>query len=164
MGASAAGGGRRRCCIASTLLVVERAPSHAVPASPVGEATASSALFTPPFEMPTYEYACPACGIVEAFQSIKEDALTKCPMCKKRKVTRMVSGGGAVIFKGSGFWETDYNRSQEYTKKSKEDAPKAAEPPAQAQPKPQTQAAAKPAPAPASTPSTEPPSAPPAKT
>ena len=71
--------------------------------------------------MPTYEYACPKCGLVEAFQSIKEDALTKCPICKKQKVTRMVSLGGGVIFKGSGFWETDYNRSKEYTDKAKGD-------------------------------------------
>ena len=69
--------------------------------------------------MPTYEYACPKCGIVEAFQSIKEDALTKCPQCKKAKVQRMVSMGGGVIFKGSGFWETDYNRSSDYQSKSK---------------------------------------------
>lgn len=71
--------------------------------------------------MPTYEYACPKCGLVEAFQSIKEDALTKCPKCKKQKVTRMVSTGGGVIFKGSGFWETDYNRSKEYATKAKSD-------------------------------------------
>lgn len=77
--------------------------------------------------MPTYEYACPTCGIVEAFQSIKEPALTKCPSCKKAKVQRMISGGGGVIFKGSGFWETDYNRSGDYAKKKKADiAPAAA--------------------------------------
>ena len=69
--------------------------------------------------MPTYEYACPKCGIVEVFQSIKEAALTKCPTCKKAKVQRMVSLGGGVIFKGSGFWETDYNRSSDYQTKSK---------------------------------------------
>jgi putative FmdB family regulatory protein len=69
--------------------------------------------------MPTYEYACPKCGIVEAFQSIKEDALTTCPQCKKAKVHRMISTGGGVIFKGSGFWETDYNRSSDYASKTK---------------------------------------------
>ena len=69
--------------------------------------------------MPTYDYACPKCGIVEVFQSIKEDALKKCPRCKKAKVQRMVSAGGGVIFKGSGFWETDYNRSSDYQAKSK---------------------------------------------
>ena len=72
--------------------------------------------------MPTYEYACPKCGIVEVFQSIKEAALTKCPTCKKAKVQRMVSLGGGVIFKGSGFWETDYNRSSDYQTKCKADS------------------------------------------
>jgi putative FmdB family regulatory protein len=72
--------------------------------------------------MPTYEYACPTCGIVEVFQSIKEAALKKCPQCKKQKVTRIVSGGGGVIFKGSGFWETDYNRSSDYQKKTKDES------------------------------------------
>lgn len=77
--------------------------------------------------MPTYEYACPTCGIVEAFQSIKEPALTKCPSCKRAKVQRMVSTGAGVIFKGSGFWETDYNRGGDYAKKQKADiAPAAA--------------------------------------
>jgi len=72
--------------------------------------------------MPTYEYACPTCGIVEAFQSIKEPALTKCPSCKKAKVQRMISSGAGIIFKGSGFWETDYNRGGDYAKKQKADA------------------------------------------
>ncbi len=69
--------------------------------------------------MPTYEYACPTCGIVEAYQSIKDNALKKCPACKKQKVTRLVSLGGGVIFKGSGFWETDYNRSSDYASRTK---------------------------------------------
>ena len=94
--------------------------------------------------MPTYEYACPVCGIVEAFQSIKEAALTKCPKCHKRKVTRMVSSGGAVIFKGSGFWETDYNRSKEYSKKAGEDK-KSAKPAEAATPPAVTQPQAQPA-------------------
>jgi len=71
--------------------------------------------------MPTYEYACPTCGIVECFQSIKDQAHTRCPQCRKAKVTRLVSGGGAVIFRGSGFWETDYNRSPDYAKKRSAD-------------------------------------------
>lgn len=114
--------------------------------------------------MPTYEYACPTCGIVEAFQSIKENALTKCPRCKKHKVTRMVSRGGGIIFKGSGFWETDYNRSQEYASKAKSDAGAApTTSPSEAPPasKPQTEAkpqkaevAAKPASQPTAKPST----------
>lgn len=73
--------------------------------------------------MPTYEYACSACGIVEAFQSMREDPLTICPTCKKRKVHRIVSLGSGVIFKGSGFWETDYNRPAQ-EEKAKRAAPK----------------------------------------
>ena len=96
--------------------------------------------------MPTYEYACPTCGIVEVFQSIKEAALKKCPQCKKQKVTRMISGGGGVIFKGSGFWETDYNRSSDYQKKSKDESEAAA--PAQPPAAPKTQAEPKKAEAP----------------
>ncbi len=71
--------------------------------------------------MPTYEYACAKCGIVEVFQSMKDDALTKCPQCKRGKVTRLFSGGAGLIFKGSGFWETDYNRSSDYKAKAKSD-------------------------------------------
>ncbi len=71
--------------------------------------------------MPTYEYACAKCGIVEVFQSMKDDALTKCPQCKRGKVTRLFSGGAGLIFKGSGFWETDYNRSSDYKAKAKAD-------------------------------------------
>ncbi len=69
--------------------------------------------------MPTYEYACRKCGIVEAFQSIKDDPLVRCPQCKRGKVTRLVSLGGGIIFKGSGFWETDYNRSSDYQSRKK---------------------------------------------
>ena len=75
--------------------------------------------------MPTYEYACPKCGIVEFFQSIKDSPLAKCPQCKRAKVTRLFSGGGGVIFKGSGFWETDYNRSSDYQSRSKSESGKA---------------------------------------
>lgn len=69
--------------------------------------------------MPTYEYACPKCGIIDFFQSIKDAPLAKCPQCKRCKVTRLFSGGAGVIFKGSGFWETDYNRSGDYQSKAK---------------------------------------------
>jgi putative FmdB family regulatory protein len=91
--------------------------------------------------MPTYEYACPTCGLIEVFQSIKEEALKKCPQCKKAKVQRMISVGAGVIFKGSGFWETDYNRSSDYQKKSKEDSGAGADP----IPQPKTKTEAKPA-------------------
>lgn len=98
--------------------------------------------------MPTYEYACPTCGIVEAFQSIRDAALTTCPQCEKSPVTRMVSLGGGVIFKGSGFWETDYNRSKDYKDKTKDAAKPATPAPVEAPPVPQTKAQAKPEKAP----------------
>tara|TARA_Y100001933_G_scaffold253947_1_gene294933 strand:- start:122 stop:472 length:351 start_codon:yes stop_codon:yes gene_type:complete len=77
--------------------------------------------------MPTYEYRCDACGHeMEAFQSIKASPLKKCPSCAKNKLQRLISGGGAVLFKGSGFYETDY-RSSDYKKKAEADK-KAASP------------------------------------
>jgi putative FmdB family regulatory protein len=78
--------------------------------------------------MPTYEYVCRACGHeFEEFQSIKADPIAVCPKCHKKKVERKVGLGGAVIFKGGGFYETDY-RSESY--KSGEDAEKKAREPA----------------------------------
>jgi putative FmdB family regulatory protein len=99
--------------------------------------------------MPTYQYACDRCGIVEVFQSIKAATLTKCPQCKNTKVSRIISGGSGVMFTGSGFWETDYNRSAEYKTKTKEDAKASNDTPAVATPAPAVQpaAAVKPAPA-----------------
>lgn len=59
--------------------------------------------------MPTYEYACPKCGHqFEQFQSMKDEPLKKCPKCKKTGVKRLVGGGAGLIFKGSGFYITDY--------------------------------------------------------
>lgn len=72
--------------------------------------------------MPTYEYECPACGVIEVVQSMKDAALTTCPQCRKRKVTKLISSGAGVIFKGDGFWETDYNRSKDYGSKKKAEA------------------------------------------
>ena len=64
--------------------------------------------------MPTYEYICKACTHeFEVFHSIKADPISICPKCKKKKVTRKLGIGGAVIFKGGGFYETDY-RSESY--------------------------------------------------
>ncbi|MFA6455673.1 MAG: zinc ribbon domain-containing protein [Bacteroidota bacterium] len=59
--------------------------------------------------MPTYDYKCTHCGhIFEELQSIKETALTLCPKCGKETLIRLIGGGGGVIFKGSGFYLTDY--------------------------------------------------------
>jgi putative FmdB family regulatory protein len=59
--------------------------------------------------MPTYEYACPKCGHhFETFQSMKDEPLKKCPKCKKTGLKRLLGTGAGLIFKGSGFYITDY--------------------------------------------------------
>ncbi|MBF0485552.1 MAG: zinc ribbon domain-containing protein [Candidatus Omnitrophica bacterium] len=61
--------------------------------------------------MPTYEYECNACGhAFEALQSMAEPKLTDCPQCGKKKLSRLIGSGSGVIFKGSGFYETDYKK------------------------------------------------------
>ena len=68
--------------------------------------------------MPTYEYRCEACGhTFEQFQSIKADPIRRCPQCGKNKVKRLISTGAGLIFKGSGFYITDY-RDKSYTDKA----------------------------------------------
>ena len=72
--------------------------------------------------MPTYEYICDACKTeFEQFQSIKADPVKVCPACGKEKVRRKISGGAAILFKGGGFYETDY-RSEKYKQAAKADA------------------------------------------
>ena len=72
--------------------------------------------------MPTYDYECNKCGhTFEAFQSISADPLKKCPECKG-KVQRLISAGAGVLFKGSGFYQTDY-RSDGYKKAAAADKP-----------------------------------------
>ncbi len=64
--------------------------------------------------MPTYDYRCNACGhTFDELQSFSDPPLTKCPECKKNKLERLFGGGGAIIFKGNGFYETDYRRAGE---------------------------------------------------
>lgn len=71
--------------------------------------------------MPTYEYKCDACGhAFEQFQSIMADPVRRCPQCKKQKVKRLLSTGAGLIFKGSGFYITDY-REAGYAEKAKAD-------------------------------------------
>ena len=71
--------------------------------------------------MPTYDYRCDACGHeLELFQSFSESAKRKCPACKKLKLKRLIGMGGGVIFKGSGFYQTDY-RSESYKKGAEAD-------------------------------------------
>lgn len=72
--------------------------------------------------MPTYDYECQACGHrFEAFQSITEGALRKCRECGRLKLKRLIGTGGGVLFKGSGFYETDY-RSQSYRDQQKKES------------------------------------------
>lgn len=76
--------------------------------------------------MPTYDYKCEACGhAFEQFQSIKAEPIRKCPSCGKRKVRRLIGTGAGVIFKGSGFYQTDY-RSDSYKKSAQGEKPAAA--------------------------------------
>jgi len=95
--------------------------------------------------MPTYDYSCPKCGTFEVYQSIKDDALKACPTCKSKKISKLVSTGGAVIFTGSGFWETDYNRSKDYSSKKKSESAPAATPASPAPATPPAKAETKPA-------------------
>lgn len=73
--------------------------------------------------MPTYDYKCSACRHkFSRVQSIKEDAIRTCPKCKKRKAERLIGAGSGIIFKGSGFYTTDY-RSSSYKEGAKADKP-----------------------------------------
>src|SRR5947207_11745962 len=64
--------------------------------------------------MPTYEYHCDACEHnFDEFQSINDKPLKKCPKCGKPKLRRIFGTGAAILFKGSGFYQTDY-RSESY--------------------------------------------------
>jgi putative FmdB family regulatory protein len=77
--------------------------------------------------MPTYEYECEACGkAFELFQQMSDPVKRKCPKCGKARLRRLIGTGAGVIFKGGGFYETDY-RSENY-KKAADAEKKAAEP------------------------------------
>lgn len=66
--------------------------------------------------MPTYDYLCEACDHeFELFQSIKDSVKRKCPECGRLKLRRLIGPGAAIVFKGSGFYKTDY-RSESYKK------------------------------------------------
>ncbi|MBN1872360.1 MAG: zinc ribbon domain-containing protein [Candidatus Omnitrophica bacterium] len=74
--------------------------------------------------MPTYEYECIKCGHrFEAFQSMKDEPLKECPKCRS-EIRRLIGYGAGIIFKGSGFYETDYKRGKEKEKGSSQ-CPKA---------------------------------------
>ena len=66
--------------------------------------------------MPTYDYVCDGCGhAFELFQSMSDAVKKTCPKCKKKKLRRLIGAGGAIVFKGTGFYKTDY-RSESYKK------------------------------------------------
>jgi putative FmdB family regulatory protein len=72
--------------------------------------------------VPTYEYVCEACAHeLEAFQSISAPPLKKCPACGKARLKRKLGAGAGLIFKGSGFYITDY-RSGDYKSKAEADS------------------------------------------
>lgn len=71
--------------------------------------------------MPTYDYECDACEhLFELFQGINDPVKRKCPECGKLKLRRLFGTGAAIMFKGSGFYETDY-RSESYKKAAEAD-------------------------------------------
>ena len=78
--------------------------------------------------MPTYEYKCVNCGYkIEIFQNITDAPLSDCSNCNKGTLKRLIGTGSGIIFKGSGFYQTDY-RSSSYQKASKSDAPQGSSP------------------------------------
>lgn len=69
--------------------------------------------------MPTYEYRCGACGArFERFQKMTDEPVSVCPECGREEVQRLISRGGGLVFKGSGFYATDYRNPP--TKASRE--------------------------------------------
>lgn len=77
--------------------------------------------------MPTYDYQCAACNHeFEVFQGINDELLVKCPACGKKKLKRLFGAGAGIIFKGSGFYQTDY-RSEGYKKSAASDSKSASE-------------------------------------
>ena len=72
--------------------------------------------------MPTYEYQCDNCNYTfELLQSIKTSPKKKCPKCKKMKLKRLIGAGSGIIFKGTGFYETDYKKKKPEKTDKKED-------------------------------------------
>jgi putative FmdB family regulatory protein len=95
--------------------------------------------------MPTYEYECPKCHhAFELVQSMRDEPIKRCPQCKKLGVKRLVGGGAGLIFKGTGFYITDYRNKDSAAKEKRKaggeskPAPPAAAPAAPAASKPTT--------------------------
>ena len=82
--------------------------------------------------MPTYEYTCPICGShFEHFQNITAEPLKICPLCGKEGVQRLISSGAGLIFKGTGFYKTDYSATHTKSEKSATEAGKKSAPPSE---------------------------------
>jgi putative FmdB family regulatory protein len=70
--------------------------------------------------MPTYDYECPKCGhAFELVQSMRDEPIKRCPKCKKLGVKRLVGGGAGLIFKGTGFYITDYKNKDSAAKEKR---------------------------------------------
>ena len=108
--------------------------------------------------MPTYDYTCKACGkSFEIFHSMSE-VKRKCPACGKNALERQIGTGGAIIFKGSGFYQTDY-RSDSYKKAKESESGTKADGKSESKSEPaktETKTEAKPAPEPKAKPETKP--------
>ncbi len=75
--------------------------------------------------MPTYDYECQKCGeVFEFFHGMKDSPKEVCPSCNQNSLKKLIGAGAGLIFKGSGFYQTDY-RSENYIKAKKEDREKA---------------------------------------
>ncbi|MCU0877349.1 MAG: zinc ribbon domain-containing protein [Pirellulaceae bacterium] len=99
--------------------------------------------------MPTYDYQCDACDHkFEVFESISAEPQKKCPKCKKSKLRRLFGAGGGLLFKGSGFYLTDY-RSDSYKKAASADKPAGDGGSKESSPKSEGKTEAKPAASPA---------------
>jgi len=106
--------------------------------------------------MPTYVYRCKACSYeFEEFQKIKDDPLVLCPSCKRETLARIIAGGAGLVFKGSGFYQTDYKNPPKESirtshgdkNKSSKDSEKKSPASSESKPesKPETKADSKPA-------------------
>ena len=75
--------------------------------------------------MPTYEYECLNCGHnFEISHSMSDQPIKKCPKCEKLKLKRLIGSGAGIIFKGSGFYATDYKKSKRVSKEGKSQSDK----------------------------------------
>jgi putative FmdB family regulatory protein len=98
--------------------------------------------------MPTYEYACSKCGNhFDRFQSMRDEPLKKCPKCGKPALKRLIGGGAGLIFKGTGFYITDYkNKAPTKAEAGESKPPSEAKPESKPAEAPKAAAAASPAP------------------